>query len=1403
MVSPPVDFSTLGQMAVLGDFDALTPVMASGQQNTFDKDTFSILELTRVSVVKSDSQSASTTSNEQYNKYLQGDNGTLVVPILLASFTVDTHESGPQSVTDLGITATCVLDRAPHQVYIGGYFKQAPSTPSIVSNSSTAPITSSPRTGLNYVGLYDSKLKQFLPMGNGLDGPVQDILCDSETDQVYVVGQFRGPLQDELMSDENSSNSSSYQAMGLFGGGVAMWKRELDQEQQENTPSAAVAASQDKKASSGNYYGYKNMMQAPKKFAQASGSWVAMPFKGVNGVVTSVAKGTDGTIFFGGAFDTTTDAELFSAPDTQPVNMDNALVFTGNGADPAQDRNIICRSASRTGVSSRSNWILRDNMTGYWRIEFPLYITPTLFRLWNVDMSSAVESDDRLEVTGANYGTKSFSIMAQPSNQLLNLSFIDPLTHLVQYCTVCTLLPRTISTSVHQGYQDFLVMDSTLLQAVQIDVLSWYGRGGGLGGIEIYQEEIFVHAVDELNSPVKCSLSATSLLTAPPETTAVGAVSSLIEDPEQGAKSGTSSRRKSKSMVATSNFLGADWASIRMTDGWQAVLAASVTATDESTRKQAYVDLSPYLQESGMYDVYLYTPGCDGNKETKNDSSGHSTTSPPSNACPDRGFVDVNMYFVSAENVQTITLSQLTKVDRYDKIYSGMIVHSTQDFGPHVVVGPSISRLGTAGGGKHEKQTVIVDSIQFVKQATLNDTNSLLFYRPGNITASPSSVSTTQDTKDGHPAVSRKAIQGLDGSTWGNLLTQLPSGAVVNSLVSYYGPTQSSANAEASTLLFIGGSFQGVGYGNIVAWDGTLFVTLSSKVSASPVSGLDDSVSAMALYETALYVVGTFQQSLDPATVSISSGDASGLPGGLAIYDILMQSWRSFGNVTEHFQPDSVFTSIKLSMSMDGQPQLVIGGRFEWLKVAIPSTNSLAVWDINREQWIQEGLPCANSTTQQQGEGFPFGYLHGHISYLHRVLGSTTNSTNIGDGGLSSATAPVVLVAGKIASLDTYQVSQPENMAWLSDSGSLKTFNLSPAISTSAPPSYSLASGFSTAAPNIANTAGQDMLAKTGAGIMYFNRETQQWVTIVGGAHADGSIGAGYFNSPALSSSADTMQEHMLTYKRLDMSGADPLGSMIAGEVLALGIVKDEATGDRSTKSGNELLLIGGAFKSTSKSVDGLAMYDLVQGLVVSSSLVPAMKGMKGRDPVIQVIKSHPGMKGTLVLAGEFSGVGDSVLCELVCVWDAKEARKLLDKKKSIEGSFKSVYGSYDSSGRKHVGVIQGVVNDIAFEDDNNMYVAGELIVNGVACGVASFNFENSKWTTFGSMIDTAPGSGATAHPPGPDALIGPVTAIAHDSTFHRFFEFDRWLRILQEVGWRKIHSRFTRLYASERNPQA
>ncbi|KAF9327084.1 hypothetical protein BG006_009577, partial [Podila minutissima] len=1147
-------------------------------------------------------------------------------------------------------------------------------TASSSSSSGSPPSTAS--AGINYIGMYDSQLKRFLPLAQGLDGPVQDLVCDDASGQVYVVGGFRAPVPDMSTAaaaatggggGEGFVMTEEYEALGVFGGGVAVWK-----------PTAAAGG----QTSCAGGHCYK-----------AQGSWAPLPFKGMNGVVNSVAKAQDGTFWFGGRFDTTTDGEQFSAPDTQPVNMDSVKVFSGNGLDNSQERNIICDTLTNT----RRNWLMRDNIPGFWRAQFPLYITPTLFRLWNVDTTAGPDA--------ANRGTKTFSIMAQPSNQLLNLSYVDRATDSILYCTVCPLQQRTTSAGGTSGdgggFQDFVVVTPVLLQAAQVDVVSWYGRGGGLGGIEVFQSEIFVRAVSELNLSSQCS-------TIPGANVAAS------------AEGGGGGSHGDYGMTAYSTSMGADWKTIKMPDGWQTVLAASVSATDEGVRKPAYVDLAPYLQESGMYDVYLYTPACGG---TYDAISSNSAGPLPSNACANRGSVDVNMYFGSPGNVVTMTMSQTNTRDKADKIYSGMIVHSTGDFRPHVVVGPSISTTGTSGGG-NTMQTVIVDSIQFVKQATLNSTNSMLFYRPGTGQVSSDPSAPTKDK-----------AQGLDASTWGNLPTQLPSGAVVNSLA--------ASLAGSASLLFISGEFQGTGFSNIVAWDGSKFVPLGGS-SAS--SGVDGAVFSIVLEgQSTLYVVGSFNQALGEAPIP--------LPGGFASYSIERRTWTSLGNVSQVFLPGAQFQSVEISVGDAGQPQLVVTGKFAWANGATlttaPSSSgmaSVAIWDIRSGTWIQETAPALAS----QGQRFEFGYVRGQISYLNRIMGSVSSSGS----GNTTTTQPIVLVAGMIDSLDTYQATQPENMAWLNAAGSLRTMNLVPSIS------ISTSTGEVPPTNPIANSP---VLPTTNAGIMYLNRTSQAWITIVGGSRANGSIGAGYFYSPPVPSAN---HDSTLSFQELNLQG-----SVAVGEILALGLSKSEVDGYNTAEAGSELLLLGGVFKSPSTSganTNGLVVYDLSSDQLVTG--FSGLRSVSGRgEPVVNVIKSKPGQR-ILVIAGDFAGVGKATICEGVCLWDPVLARQALDKRKSLDGSFKSLYG--DNGGKKNLGVLKGVVNDIAFEDDKNMYVAGDLVVNGVACGVASFNFDIAKWTTFGSMITPEQLSepAGAGHPPGSDTLTGPVTAIAHDSMFHRFF---------------------------------
>lgn len=74
----------------------------------------------------------------------------------------------------------------------------------------------------------------------------------------------------------------------------------------------------------------------------------------------------------------------------------------------------------------------------------------------------------------------SFNVLALGLNEYYNLSYVDPVTQqTVQCSTDCILSNDT--------YQDFTVLDAMKSSGVRININSWYGQGGGLGFVQIFQ----------------------------------------------------------------------------------------------------------------------------------------------------------------------------------------------------------------------------------------------------------------------------------------------------------------------------------------------------------------------------------------------------------------------------------------------------------------------------------------------------------------------------------------------------------------------------------------------------------------------------------------------------------------------------------------------------------------------------------------------------------------------------------------------------------------------------------------------------------------------------------------------------------------------------------------------------
>lgn len=149
------------------------------------------------------------------------------------------------------IFATCTMD-AGDQVYIGGQFTMLNNTP--ISN----------------IARFDTATGVLSPLGQGLDGAVRSLLCD--TDAVYVGGDFTAPV--------GVSNDS----LPFYGGHAAIWQ-------------------------------------------PSSNTWLPVPWRGFNGPVYTITRNQAmQTILFGGRFDATGDGQYYNSNTSQPVNLNSPTV---------------------------------------------------------------------------------------------------------------------------------------------------------------------------------------------------------------------------------------------------------------------------------------------------------------------------------------------------------------------------------------------------------------------------------------------------------------------------------------------------------------------------------------------------------------------------------------------------------------------------------------------------------------------------------------------------------------------------------------------------------------------------------------------------------------------------------------------------------------------------------------------------------------------------------------------------------------------------------------------------------------------------------------------------------------------------------------------------------------------
>lgn len=340
-----------------------------------------------------------------------------------------------------------------------------------------------------------------------------------------------------------------------------------------------------------------------------SAGWTNLPFFGFNGPVNAISKSSEGNVIFAGKFTGLGNETTPAVADQQIVNIAGANITSTSSSSTeglSDPRNIVCKTSGVDGANS--TWLLEDDINGSWTATFGFNFSPTKLRLWNTHL------DGR--------GTETWRFTALPLNGIMNFTFTDPITGKNDSCTATC--PLSSNSSIE--YQDFFFVNNIGMNAFRIDISAWYGAGGGLDGIELFQNDIFAYAVDSFNEPTCANITLAS------------------------KSSDTGPWVITPSNTADSQYL----------------TASSLTSAEEAT---ASVVFFPDIKQSGSYSVNMYTPGCLGD-----------------DTCDFRGQVNVTGIMGSNASTFETTLFQTNNYEKYDQIYFGYIEAGSSSFRPSVTL---------------------------------------------------------------------------------------------------------------------------------------------------------------------------------------------------------------------------------------------------------------------------------------------------------------------------------------------------------------------------------------------------------------------------------------------------------------------------------------------------------------------------------------------------------------------------------------------------------------------------------------------------------------------------------------------------------------------------------------------
>ncbi|KAJ2740760.1 hypothetical protein GGI20_005635 [Coemansia sp. BCRC 34301] len=564
-------------------------------------------------------------------------------------------------------------------------------------------------------------------------------------------------------------------------------------------------------------------------------TWLPLSFQGLNGPVFDFAE-MDSKVYAVGAFSATVDNATYTALDTQPVNLSACTITGGNNAETpgfSDPRNIIC---TPNADSSGNTWLMRDKLPGFYRIDFPFKTTPSLLRLMNTLYQ------DR--------GTKAIRIEAASTNQALTMSYLDPATKSEQFCTQSCPVPQ------NYDWQEYRFVDNVAtlanISGIVINIVDWYGMGGGFNKIELYQRGKYLHPrvyADDRFSSSPCS-----------------------QEPSR----------------PSSSFTG-DWKTTTPSSYHGTYKTLTVAKADISSvqTQSAHMRMVPYVPEPGFYKVYMMVPGCQN-----------------TNTCLQRSSARVELAMTRKRSV-VATVAQHNFDNEEIEVYMGYMPSSSQEFSMSISVG-----LNANGTVDPQATTVelVVDYFRLERVTSYTNLNGVIelasnmsspaqidgpLYEPLAVSLPDSSVvySVASGMSNDSRPVDTLYLGGRFASQdtgFHNIAQYRNSKLKPLSNAGIWGTVYSMTFVNSS--LYIGGNFNATA-DQAVALSNIAQLSTTDQTWRPLSGGVDGAVTSMVPYSPFGPSVVAMRGSFQTLNAGPGSGDEAVSAHGLAMWDTAFSQW--------------------------------------------------------------------------------------------------------------------------------------------------------------------------------------------------------------------------------------------------------------------------------------------------------------------------------------------------------------------------------------------------------------------------------------------------------------------------------------------------------------------------------